>query len=596
MSRMLSRALGLGLAALALGLAPQAAAATTEFASSFEPGDRALDWTSTAERQSGVTGSARTGIPGSISDKIAAIAASAENPPNETKEKAFDGSPSTKWLAFQSAGWLRAQLSEPVAVVDYALTSANDSPERDPRDWQLQGSQDGESWTTLDTQTGQDFSDRFQTKEYRFANATAYRYYRLNVTANHSGGLIQLAELQLSDGDTTPPPPSDMKAFISSGPVSGPNMKPNAGFSGLKALQYSGEQTVDGRGYAYDKLYAVDVKVTRDTELSYEIFPELTQQDLRYPSTYAAVDLAFSDGTYLSDLHATDQHGAELSPTGQGASKTLYADQWNHKAARIGDVAAGKTIKRILVGYDNPAGPGLFNGWIDDIAITAHPAHPRPAHLSDWAVTTRGTNSSGSFSRGNNFPATAVPHGFNFWTPVTDANSLDWLYEYQKANDADNLPQLQAFALSHEPSPWMNDRQTFQVMPSLATGTGRDARALPFHHANEVARPYYYGVTFDDGIKGEIAPTDHAALLRFSFPRDGATLIFDNVDRGEASLTIDRAGNSISAVTNTNDGNGATPMYVYATFDRPMTASASTRDRTGWASFAARTVTMRVAT
>ena len=64
----------------------------------------------------------------------------------------------------------------------------------------------------------------------------------------------------------------------------------------------------------------------------------------------------------------------------------------------------------------------------------------------------------------------------------------------------------------------MNDRQTFQVMPSLATDTGRDARALPFHHANEVARPHYYGVTFDNGIKGEIAPTDHAALLRFSFP------------------------------------------------------------------------------
>jgi len=587
-------------------------AATTEFSSSFEAGDRALDWTNTAEtdaqgntKMSGVTGSSRSGIPGSISDKIKAVSASGENPPNETKEKAFDGSVNTKWLVFTNTGWLQAELSEPVAVVDYALTSANDAPGRDPKDWKLEGSQDGQSWTTLDTQTGQDFSDRFQTKEYRFSNTTAYSFYRLDISANHGDGLIQLAELQLSNGDTTPPPPSDMKAFVSSGPVNGPNMLPNAGFTGMKALQYSGEQTADGRGYAYDKIYDVDVDVTKDTELSYEIFPELTKQDLSYPSTYAAVDLAFSDGTYLSDLHAIDQHGAELSPRGQGASKTLYADQWNHKLSRIGDVAAGKTIKRILIGYDNANGPALFNGWVDDITITGHPTHAARTHLSDWAITTRGTNSSGSFSRGNNFPATAVPHGFNFWTPETDAGSKSWLYEYQRANNADNLPTLQAFGLSHEPSPWMGDRQTFQVMPSTATGVpnaDRGARALAFRHDNEVARPYYYGVTFENGLKGEIAPTDHAALLRFSFPNDNASLIFDNVD-DRSDLTIDQAAGTISGWTDTNSGAGATRMFIYATFDKPMTASGmlpdGNRPGTGYARFDTangRVVTVRVAT
>ena len=114
-----------------------------------------------------------------------------------------------------------------------------------------------------------------------------------------------------------------------------------------------------------------------------------------------------------------------------------------------------------------------------------------------------------------------MPHGFNFLTPVTDAGSIDWLYEYQADNNADNLPTLQAFSVSHEPSPWMGDRQTFQVMPSAAAGTpdaDRSARALPFRHANEVARPHYYGVTFENGLKTEIAPTDHAAMLRFTFP------------------------------------------------------------------------------
>ncbi len=589
------------IAALLLAGAPGAAAATTtEFSSSFEAADRPLDWTSTAEtdaqgnkRMSGVTGTSQSGIPGNIAEKISAISANGDNPPNETKEKAFDGSVNTKWLVFERTGWLQVRLSEPVAVVHYALTSANDAPGRDPRDWTLQGSQDGQSWTVLDTRSGEDFPDRFQTKEYRFTNPTAYSYYRLDVTANHGDSIVQLAELQLSNGDTTPPPPSDMKAFVSGGPVNGPNMKPNAGFTGLKALQYSGEQTVDGRGYAYDKLYDVDVQVTRDSELSYEIFPELTKQDLNYPSTYAAVDLAFTDGTYLSELHG-------LSPQGQGAAKTLYADQWNPVVSRIGDVAAGKTIDRIVVGYDSPNGKALFNGWIDDIQIAGHPAHPRPAHLSDWAITTRGTNSSGSFSRGNNFPATAVPHGFNFWTPETDAGSKSWLYTYQRDNNGENLPTLQAFGLSHEPSPWMGDRQTFQVMPSPATGVpaaNRDARALAFRHANEVARPYYYGVTFENQIRGEIAPTDHAALLRFTFPAGDATLIFDNVD-DQSALTIDRAAGTITGWTDTNSGAGATRMFIYATFDRPMTASGKQGDRpgTGYARFDGRAVTMRIAT
>ncbi len=98
------------------------------------------------------------------------------------------------------------------------------------------------------------------------------------------------------------------------------------------------------------------------------------------------------------------------------------------------------------------------------------PEQPK-AHLADYALTTRGTNSSGSFSRGNNFPATALPHGFNFWTPVTNSGSLSWLYDYARANNDDNLPTIQAFSASHEPSPWMGDRQTFQVMPSAASGT-----------------------------------------------------------------------------------------------------------------------------
>ncbi|MFI2260988.1 GH92 family glycosyl hydrolase [Streptomyces tubercidicus] len=424
--------------------------------------------------------------------------------------------------------------------------------------------------------------------------------------------------------ETTPGAPG-MNTGTDTGPRDSPTAKAHAGFSGGHALRYAGTHSAHGRGYSYNKIFDVDVPVTTATSLSYKIFPEMAQRDPDYPATHAAVDLAFTDGTYLSELSAVDQHGTPLTPRGQAAAKTLSVNQWNSREARIGAVAAGKTVDRILVGYDAPSAPGTapsFRGWIDDLALGPKAPDKPLAHLSDYAVTTRGTLSSGSFSRGNTFPATAVPNGFNFWTPVTNAGSSDWLYEYARKNNAGNLPTLQAFSASHEPSPWMGDRQTFQVMPSVAAGTpdaSRTGRALPFHHANETARPHYYGVTFDNGLKTEITPTDHAALMRFTFPGDRASLIFDNVNN-KGGLSLDTGRGIVTGFSDVRSGLsvGATRLFVYGTFDAPVTgggrianggcgvsrssgAGACTggKDVTGYLRFkpgADRTVTMRIAT
>ncbi|GII21554.1 alpha-1 2-mannosidase [Planosporangium mesophilum] len=589
----------------------------TDFSSSLEPTDPQPTWTDTAEtdaagrkKMSGVIGDQSAGIPGNIMGKVVDVRASGDNPPSETVRQVVDGDVNTKWLVFSNTGWVQARLSEPVAVVEYALTSANDAPGRDPKDWKLQGSADGQTWTDLDARSGEQFPDRFTTRRYRIVNTTAYPFYRLNITANSGDGPTQLAEWQLSNGDTTPPPASDMKAFVGGGPANSATAKPNAGFSGLKALRYAGNHIVTGRGYAYDKVFDVDVAVTRDSELSYLIFPEFTAADPAYPSTYAAVDLAFDDGTYLSDLNAVDQQAVRLNPRAQGESRTLYADQWNRKAADIGAVAAGKRIRRVLIGYDNPNGPALFGGWVDDIRIVGKPARNTSTHPSDHVITTRGTNSSGGFSRGNNIPAAAVPHGFNFWVPETNAGTTTWLYEYARANNAANLPTIQAFAASHQPSPWMGDRQTFQVMPQALPSTGlnadRRARALAFRHDNEIARPHHYAVTFDNGLRTEIAPTDHAAMFRFTFPGTDASLIFDNVN-DSGGLTVDAAAGVVTGYSDVKSGlsTGATRLFVYATFDRPIAGGGKLPggggpDVTGYATFGGvqpgGSVTMRIAT
>ncbi|MGW4735391.1 GH92 family glycosyl hydrolase [Streptomyces shenzhenensis] len=603
--------MAVGAQGAAVALPAQAPAADREFASSFEADDPAPDWLNTvdtgpdgAKRASGVDGGYSTGIPGNVTDHVTEVRASAENTGGgEVKENLIDGEPSTKWLAFQPAGWAEFDLDKPVKLVTYALTSANDYAERDPKDWTLQGSTDGKDWKTLDTRSGETFAERFQTKSYDLAEPAEYQHFRLDVTKNNgASGILQLADVQFSTGGSDNPVPQDMLSLVDRGPSGSPTAKAGAGFTGKRALRYAGRHTADGRAYSYNKVFDVNVKVGRDTRLSYRIFPSMADGDRDYDATNVSVDLAFTDGTYLSGLGATDQHGFALSPRGQGAAKVLYVNQWNNVESRIGSVAAGKTVDRILLAYDSPTGPAKFRGWLDDVALRqAAPEKPK-AHLSDYALTTRGTNSSGSFSRGNNFPATAVPNGFNFWTPVTNASSLSWLYEYARANNDANLPTIQAFSASHEPSPWMGDRQTFQLMPSAASGTpdtGRTARALAFRHENETARPYYYGVRFESGLKAEMAPTDHAAALRFSYPGDDTSVIFDNVT-DQAGLTLDKENGIVTGYSDVKSGlsAGATRLFVYGVFDKPVTAGDSSGVK-GYLRFDAgadRTVTLRLAT
>lgn len=120
---------------------------------------------------------------------------------HEDGSKAFDLDITSKWYAgdANTTGWLAYQFpgTESHVVKSYSVTSANDVPQRDPADWQLQGSDNGSSWTTVDQQSARVFANRRQTVIYSCANTTAYRWYRLNITANSGGSGLQLSELVL---------------------------------------------------------------------------------------------------------------------------------------------------------------------------------------------------------------------------------------------------------------------------------------------------------------------------------------------------------------------------------------------------------------
>ncbi|MEH1167789.1 ThuA domain-containing protein [Micromonospora sp. CPCC 205539] len=150
-----------------------------------------------------------------VAEPVARVTASGENPPNETKDKLTDGDSGTKWLVRTTTGWVAYELSAPKRITGYALTSANDSSGRDPRDWTLQGSADGQTWSDVDRRTGQTFAERFQTRRFDIATPQEFTHFRLNITANSGEPLIQLADLRLFTGSTaTPAPPAVSQAVV----------------------------------------------------------------------------------------------------------------------------------------------------------------------------------------------------------------------------------------------------------------------------------------------------------------------------------------------------------------------------------------------
>ena len=269
---------------------------------------------------------------------------------------------------------------------------------RDPKDWTLQGSTDGKEWKTLDTRSGETFEERFRTKSYDIPDdaAAEYRHFRLDITRNNGASMItQLADVQFSTGGGQAPAPKEMLSLVDRGPSGSATAKAGAGFTGKRALRYAGRHTADGRAYSYNKVFDVDVAVERNTELAYRIFPSMADGDLDYDATNVSVDLVFTDGTSLSDLRAVDSHGFPLSPRGQGAAKVLYVNQWNDVVSRIGSVAAGRTVDRIVVAYDSPKGPARFRGWLDDVTL----AGARARAAEGASLRLRGDHQGNQFQR-----------------------------------------------------------------------------------------------------------------------------------------------------------------------------------------------------
>lgn len=185
--------------------------------------------------------------------------------------------------------------------------------------------------------------------------------------------------------------------------------------------------------------------------------------------------------------------------------------------------------------------------------------------LVNYVNTLQGTNSNWDMSYGNTYPTTAVPFPVHSWSPQTGKNGDGWKYTYPATT-------IRGFQEVHQCSPWMGDYGVFSLMPVIdSLQVDETKRASAFRHENEIAKPHYYKVKFDNGMVTEMAPQERSGHLRFTFPaKHNAYLVLDGYT-GMSGVKIDpKEGRITGFATNGIFIPKGFKNYFVIQFDKPI--------------------------
>ena len=114
---------------------------------------------------------------------------------NEWSPSALPSPSAPEWLAYDFGA------GNGKTITRYTLSNAEAygyNRTRAPKDWTFEGSNDNTNWTVLDTRSGIPWDCDTCTKAFDCTNSTAYRYYRIKITANNGGPtFVEIAEMEL---------------------------------------------------------------------------------------------------------------------------------------------------------------------------------------------------------------------------------------------------------------------------------------------------------------------------------------------------------------------------------------------------------------
>ncbi len=102
------------------------------------------------------------------------------------------------WEISGQQGWVGYELTgNPLKCKAYKMTAARAWLDRAPKDWTLDGSEDGQTWTLLDIQKNQQWAEKSPTELFDVNCPRAYRYFRWTILNNAGGPSVVLQKIVL---------------------------------------------------------------------------------------------------------------------------------------------------------------------------------------------------------------------------------------------------------------------------------------------------------------------------------------------------------------------------------------------------------------
>lgn len=315
--------------------------------------------------------------------------------------KAFDDGGSvdpSRWLADASQlpnAWVQYVFPSETVVAGYKVfgfSSGNNGLIRDPRDWTFEGSNDGSTWTELDTQASQTGWASLESRAFYFDNETAFTHYRFTITANNGASdYTGVLELEFYPSPNTPGVP-----VVSAGAAT-PTLATRATLNALLSL---------GGTSDFSFHWGVAPGVWTDSKTIEDASPVAVSADI------AGLDLF---RTYYWTVSAENSHGSAWAPTTNSFVSLIGSDI----SRPDGLIAGCDSLSPYLPANafdDNattdagrwlPRATNMPNAWVE------YSAAEGPYFLRAYAVT--GLRSSSFATR------TAKA-----WTLSGSTNGVDW--------------------------------------------------------------------------------------------------------------------------------------------------------------------------
>lgn len=186
----------------------------------------------------------------------------------------------------------------------------------------------------------------------------------------------------------------------------------------------------------------------------------------------------------------------------------------------------------------------------------------------------------GTASNAFTYPGATVPFGMIQWSPDTELG-------LRKGGYSDQDTRISDFSVDHMSGAGCSYGEDFAMMPISGPQPAsppemRNAFALPFSHANEITRPGYYGVTFDNSVKAELTATLRTGFGRFAYPSGKPAAMMINAasdinTSADSGIEVDPATREVSGWSTGGYFCNAKPrtrdirtIYFYAVFDHPF--------------------------